>query len=94
MFCCVIPLAQFRAKMNIKNKGDFMFIKKYRVRLIADDLLKAINAIECHKDISANSIESAWRKFIVKRMAPVFRFQGSGEYVSFPWDYDIRLEIY
>jgi len=69
-----------------------MFIKKYRVRLIADDLLKAINATEWHKDISANSIESAWRKFVVQRMAPVFRFQGPGEYVSFPRDYVVNLE--
>ena len=69
-----------------------MFIKKYRVRLIADDLLKAINAIEWHKDISANSMDSAWRKFVVQRMAPVFRFQSSGEYVSFPHDYVVNIE--
>lgn len=71
-----------------------MFIKKYRVRLLADDLLKEIGAYEWHKDISANSLESAWRKFVNQRMAPIFRFQGSGEYVSFPWDYDIHLKNY
>lgn len=71
-----------------------MFIKKYRIRLISEDLLKSINAIEWHTDISANSIDSAWRKFVVQKMAPVFRFQGSGEYVSFPWDYDVHLESY
>lgn len=71
-----------------------MFIKKYRVRLISEDLLKAINAITWHKDISANSMDSAWRKFVVQRMAPVYRFQGSGEYVSFPWDYDVHIESY
>jgi len=71
-----------------------MFIKKYRVRLIADDLLNEIKASEWHRDIIAGSIESAWRKFVAQRMAPVFRFQGSGEYVSFPWDYDVHLESY
>lgn len=71
-----------------------MFIKKYRIRLISEDLLKAINAIEWHKDISAFSMDSAWRKFVVQKMAPVYRFQGSGEYVSFPWDYDVHLESY
>ena len=71
-----------------------MFIKKYRIRLISEDLLKAINAIEWHKDISANSMDSAWRKFVVQRMAPVYRFQASGEYVSFPWDYDVHLASY
>ncbi len=71
-----------------------MFIKKYRVRMLANDLLKDIGANEWHKDIVANSMESAWRKFVNQRMAPIFRFQGSGEYVSFPWDYDIRLESY
>lgn len=71
-----------------------MFIKKYRVRLLAEDLLKEIGAQEWHKDVSANSMESAWRKFVNQKMAPIFRFQGSGVYVSFPWDYDIRLESY
>ena len=28
------------------------------------------------------------------RMAPVYRFKASGEYVSFPWDYDVHLESY
>lgn len=71
-----------------------MFIKKYRVRMLANDLLTEIGANEWHKDVVANSMESAWRKFVNQNMAPVFRFQGSGEYVSFPWDYDIRLESY
>lgn len=71
-----------------------MMIKKFRVRLIAEDLLEAIGAGEWHKDISANSLESAWRKFNAMKMGPCFRFQGSGEKVSFPWDYDIRLENY
>lgn len=71
-----------------------MLIKKFRIRLISDDLLSAIGRGEWHTDISANSVESAWRKFVNMKMGPCFRFQGSGEKVAFPWDYDIRLENY
>ena len=66
-----------------------MLLKKYRVQLLASDLLQDLNITEWHKDITANSLESAWRKFKVQKMAPIYRF--SVPPTSIESDYDVSL---
>lgn len=67
-----------------------MLLKYYRVKLIAADLLADIAATEWHKDIVANDLASAWRKFKVQRLNPVYRFMEDPQPIAA--DYDIRLE--
>lgn len=65
-------------------------IKTYTVRLIAADLLADIGAPHWSTKIAANDMASAWRKFVVQRKAPIYRF--GIEPTSLPSDYDIYLD--
>ena len=60
-------------------------LKYYRVRAINPDLVQvfAKQGTASYWDIGANSLESAWRKFVCQRF---------GVLKPDPADYDIRLE--
>jgi hypothetical protein len=62
-----------------------MLLKYYRVRAINPDLVQVFTSqgTAAYWDIGANSIESAWRKFVTQRF---------GILKPNPSDYDIRLE--
>ena len=65
-------------------------IKTYIVRLINTELLADIGATHWSTRIAANDMASAWRKFVVQRKAPIYRF--GSELTSRPDDYDISLD--
>lgn len=62
-----------------------MLLKYYRVRAINPDLIQVFTdqGTVTYWDIGANSLESAWRKFITQRFGIL---KPNAE------DYDIRLE--
>ena len=62
-----------------------MMLKYYRVRAINPDLVAVFQAqgAVAYWDIGANSLESAWRKFVTQRFG-ILKPQAA--------DYDIRLE--
>lgn len=62
-----------------------MMLKYYRVRAINPDLLQVFHAqgTTAYWDIGANSLESAWRKFVTQRFG-ILKPNAA--------DYDIRLE--
>ena len=64
-------------------------MKTYRIKLLAKDLLEAIDKTEWHKDVTANDLPSAWRKFQTQKLAPVYRF--SLDPVSIAGDYGISF---
>lgn len=64
-----------------------MLIKTYTVRLIAPDLLQALGVSSWSKNIVANSLPSAWAKFIKQKKAGIYRFGAD----SLAADYDVSL---
>ena len=64
-------------------------IKTYTIRLIAVDLLADIGALSWSTRIAAPDMLSAWREFIARHQAPIYR---SADLLSAPGDYDIYLD--
>lgn len=64
-----------------------MLIKTYTVRLIAPDLLQALAVDSWAKNITANSLPSAWAKFVKQKKAGIYRFGAA----SLAADYDVSL---
>ena len=67
-----------------------MTLKTFRIRLLNQEHLQAIGRNEWHKDIIANSLESAWGKFVKQKLAPIYWF--SLEPQPLAEDYDIHFE--